>query len=1163
MKNDKLYTVNRWNRRMLDGSYPSSSSYYSHPSYNRLIGQDGHRYEGGGWTDLYKGWNDYTLPSFNIVPYDNSGSGITEAVHSIANATSLPEIGKIPSVKTPSISLGNKIGTLAKTSAGSIGLGIAGGLANKFAYKGLSGGLQSGAGEAIANIGNTVGGLVSNIPGVGTLAGPIIQAATGIIGGGISRAFGNKMNKENIANVENNIRGMRSSANALAGSNDNASLIENFANTNMGYNFGNSYIGKDGWFSSKAKKKANNLRNQQNVARDVVGHELADASEAVTLNRRDNLLAHSAAFGGPIEMMANNDNMGAIGYGLMSDYLTMRNNQTQNKGNMISYLGNMPSEPLTYGDGGGIHIKKSHEGRLTELKKRTGKTEAELWAEGNPSVRKMITFARNARKWHGDGGLLDSSSSLNSYSSPYSLIGNNDTLFAIGGDLQANGGDYSTGLTHVDEGGRHEENPYDGVQFGVAEDGEPNLVEEGETVFNDFVFSDRIRPTKEVLRKFHIYSKGGKMTYADVSKRLEKEAQERSNDAISQAALKKMLEQLAEAQEEQKAEEEAKRAKEAFEALSPEEQQQVLAQIAAQQQAATEQQPTEQMAGEDAAAMQQPTQQEDMPIEQNGQETQGYAEGGKIGHKYPIGGDMIRNAILNAIRLKNGQRVYGQDQFNDWAKENDVTGFDYNGDWTQALKNDSLKAVLTKASPELAYAIANGYGTPYDASTNPILNTDQTKGNWVSYMPAAWKDSQDAFMRELNWDTINGMTNKQFADAVRATNAYKKTTEWLKDANNAKQYFNALLKDENTPEKAKNWINTNVFDGDGNWRNGKFDYDTMLKPVREDDYVGSFWKSAVPATIPDVNKNLLVGKDGAISVIDTDDLTGLTQVGNPYKWTDDKGNNTYTFYKMADNNNATKPDEDEEPVNKLPYRKYGDLFQLAGVAGPAIGLASWLAGVGKPDTSGLDAAVESVGSPSLASYQPVGSYLTYRPMDIWAQQNQNRADAMGMARALGNSNSPTRNASLVALANNTINNNGNLLRQAQEYNNSLAQQVANYNRGTDIQNANAFNQMSQFNADARNKNRQYRASLLAQNESQKLGARSAWDNAWYGNVGNVANALSNYGRHIDEDNLLRALVNSGAIGGVNDELGIMAGVRNGRKSAAKGGKLKKRKGLTF
>ena len=47
----------------------------------------------------------------------------------------------------------------------------------------------------------------------------------------------------------------------------------------------------------------------------------------------------------------------------------------------------------------GISIKPENRGKLTRLKKRTGKTEAELYATGSPEVRKMVTFARNSRKW--------------------------------------------------------------------------------------------------------------------------------------------------------------------------------------------------------------------------------------------------------------------------------------------------------------------------------------------------------------------------------------------------------------------------------------------------------------------------------------------------------------------------------------------------------------------------------------------------------------------------------------------------------------------------------------------------------------------------------------------------------------------------------------------
>ncbi len=68
--------------------------------------------------------------------------------------------------------------------------------------------------------------------------------------------------------------------------------------------------------------------------------------------------------------------------------------------------------------GGRIHIKPSHRGRLTELKKRTGKSEAELYNDGNPAHKRMVVFARNSRRWskkHADGGFL------RSYDSGYEL----------------------------------------------------------------------------------------------------------------------------------------------------------------------------------------------------------------------------------------------------------------------------------------------------------------------------------------------------------------------------------------------------------------------------------------------------------------------------------------------------------------------------------------------------------------------------------------------------------------------------------------------------------------------------------------------------------------------------------------------------------------------
>lgn len=49
---------------------------------------------------------------------------------------------------------------------------------------------------------------------------------------------------------------------------------------------------------------------------------------------------------------------------------------------------------------GGIHIKKSHKGKFTAYKKRTGKTTEEALHSKDPHVRKMAQFAKNAKGWH-------------------------------------------------------------------------------------------------------------------------------------------------------------------------------------------------------------------------------------------------------------------------------------------------------------------------------------------------------------------------------------------------------------------------------------------------------------------------------------------------------------------------------------------------------------------------------------------------------------------------------------------------------------------------------------------------------------------------------------------------------------------------------------------
>ena len=132
---------------------------------------------------------------------------------------------------------------------------------------------------------------------------------------------------------------------------------------------------------------------------------------------------------------------------------------------------------------------------------------------------------------------LNAIANFTAYGGPID-IGRN--MFNRGGIMHQHGGDFSNGLIFIDNGGTHEQNPFEGVQMGVDAQGIPNMVEEGEVVWNDYVFSNRLKPTKEFKDKYKV--KGD--TFADVAKEMQKESEERPNDPISKRGLEDSMMKL-------------------------------------------------------------------------------------------------------------------------------------------------------------------------------------------------------------------------------------------------------------------------------------------------------------------------------------------------------------------------------------------------------------------------------------------------------------------------------------------------------------------------------------------------------------------------------------------------------------------------------------------
>ena len=332
----------------------------------------------------------------------------------------------------------------------------------------IGGGKQTGVGNLLLSASN----IASAIPGPwGAVAGAGLQ----VLGGITNAAFGTKWNKENIAKTENTINNLRG---LQADANSNDSLIANINNLALGdTTFSNSYIGKDGWFSNKAAKKARKLRAEMRDANDYAIDTLELNADNISTDILDSLESNYAALGGFI-----------------------------NK----------------YSDGGSIYINPANRGKFNATKKRTGKTTEELTHSKNPLTRKRAIFAQNASHWK----------------------------HAFGGHLNTNGSDFMTGLTYIDNGDTHENNPYEGVPMGADSEGTPNLVEQGEVIFNDYVYSNRLQVPKDMRKKYKLRDN---MTFADAVKYLTKSYEERPNDSISRDTSMEVLADLANVQEVERA----------------------------------------------------------------------------------------------------------------------------------------------------------------------------------------------------------------------------------------------------------------------------------------------------------------------------------------------------------------------------------------------------------------------------------------------------------------------------------------------------------------------------------------------------------------------------------------------------------------------------------
>lgn len=346
-------------------------------------------------------------------------------------------------------------------------------------------GISGGLSTGVGNVTQGLSTIASAIPGPwGAVAG----AGLNVMGGLVNRLFGSQINEQAVSNFRNQNTQM---ANTVLNADNYDNLLSQYSDVSLLGDISKSQVGKDGLFSNKAK----NLTASLNRDRDFANERYLSSVRNTVDNIRTNemLNANYAAYGGP---------------------LTMR------------YTGTMSPFGNTFANGGNIHIKPSKRGTFTAAAKKHGKSVQSFASQVlankenySPAMVKKANFARNAAKWH-----------------------------SFGGDLNTNGGDFSNGLIIIGNGGTHEENPMEGVPMGVDKQGVPNLVEEGEVIFNDYVFSNRMNVPNSMRSSLGL-SKGKNLTFAKAAKKLSKEAEERPNDPISRRGLLDSMSKLQQAQE--------------------------------------------------------------------------------------------------------------------------------------------------------------------------------------------------------------------------------------------------------------------------------------------------------------------------------------------------------------------------------------------------------------------------------------------------------------------------------------------------------------------------------------------------------------------------------------------------------------------------------------
>lgn len=594
------------------------------------------------------------------------------------------------------------------------------------------------------------------------------------------------------------------------------------------------------------------------------------------------------------------------------------------------------------------------------------------------------------------------------------LMAEGGTLFTQGLSFPLNGG-----YREINEGGTHEQNIYDGVPQGLAADGQQNLVEEGEVIWNDYVFSNSRRKDKkspdlklpqDILDKYKDLKEN--MTFADAAKKLSEEAKERPNDYLSQNGLKIFLGDLRNAQEGVKQELEAKRMKRAINKMSPDELMQLQAMLS------------------------------------QGQNGNMFATGGHLFEGTKEQTNQM-NRVNNLLSSLNTDQLYELGSLYNGYDRNNFTTTDLNpikqfilskqNNYDKLLETINQRMVL----PTLQNLPDYTYNTVDATDWDSLLNT---MSNYV-------ESSKKANSKYKYYADPKFIYDNKNAAALQKDDNYNKFTEYVlanPNNENVQRYLKMLDDKINTEQGAET-----LFDENGNLKEKWAD---IFKNRRYDDIGGiyHFFQNLKDKT---QGNRTIYRLNGQNVVVDNPDQISkfLTQTGSQNVVEFDENGNplTTTYIDLAgrDYEVAENILPEDKPVNAL-----SEIPRYAPVLGSIIGSLQSLTEQPRDYSTSI--------TPRQVTYTPIGDYLEYNPVDTQRYINAVNQQAAAQNANIMNASGANKNA---AIANMMFQNNqrqqnlAEILSQAEQINTARKQQATDFNRNTNATNAQAYNAAEQAN----------------------------------------------------------------------------------------------------